>query len=185
MRIIAGKWRGRVLRAPGGLDVRPTSDRVREAVFALLGGEVPGSTVLDLFAGSGALGIEALSRGAERAVFVESDPDAFAVLRKNLESLGAAETGTETLRMDYRQAIRRLRARAIRFRLALLDPPYGKGLAADSAAGIARAGIIEDGGVVVVEEAFRAPESFFPEGWALTADRRYGDTRVMVFRVSR
>lgn len=182
MRVIAGRWRGRPLRAPKGLAVRPTSDRVREAIFGLLGEEVTGASVLDLFAGSGALGLEALSRGASKAVFVEADPVAFAVLRKNLESLGAEEP--ETLRMDYRQALRRLRARAMRFRLAFLDPPYGTGLAAESAAGIGRAGLVEDGGTVVVEEAFRAPEAVFPPGWERTADRRYGDTRVMVFRVS-
>lgn len=164
--------------------MRPTSDRVRESIFGLLGEEVSGACVLDLFAGSGALGLEALSRGAERAVFVEPDPGAFTILRKNLESLGAAETGTETLRMDYRQAIRRIKARSMRFRLAFLDPPYGKGLAAESAEGIGRAGLVEDGGVVVVEEAYRAPEAVFPSGWELSADRRYGDTRVMVFRVS-
>lgn len=155
---------------------------MREAIFDLLGNDVSGAAVLDLFAGSGALGIEALSRGASRAVFVESDPAAFAVLERNLETLGAADA--ETLRMDYRQAIRRLRARAMRFRLAFLDPPYGKGLAAESAAGIGRAGLVEDGGTVVVEEACRAPDAVFPAGWTIETDRKYGDTRVMVFRVS-
>jgi 16S rRNA (guanine(966)-N(2))-methyltransferase RsmD len=154
---------------------------VRESIFGLLGEEVAGASVLDLFAGSGALGIEALSRGASKAVFVEADPVAFAALRKNLESLGAEES--ETLRMDYRQALRRLRARAMRFRLTFLDPPYGTGLAAESAARIDRAGLVEAGGTVVVEEAFRAPEAVFPRGWERIADRRYGDTRVMVFRV--
>ena len=161
--------------------MRPTSDKVREAIFDLLGDEVSGAAALDLFAGSGALGLEALSRGAIKAVFVESDPAAFAVLRRNIETLG--DEGTETLPMDYRRALRRFRARSTRFRLAFLDPPYGKGLAAESAAGIARSGLMEDGGTVVVEEAFRAPEGRFPAGWALAADRRYGDTRVMLFRV--
>jgi 16S rRNA (guanine966-N2)-methyltransferase len=156
---------------------------VREAIFNLLGEVVAGAAALDLFAGSGALGIEALSRGAAKAVFVESDPGAFAVLRKNLESLGSVET--ETLLLDYRQAVRRLGARPMRFRLAFLDPPYGKGLAAESAAAVGRAGLVEDGGAVVVEESSRAPDAVFPAGWELTADRRYGDTRVMVFRVTR
>lgn len=163
--------------------MRPTSDRVREAVFNLLGEEVAGAAALDLFAGSGALGIEALSRGAAKAVFVESDPVAFTVLRKNLESLGAVET--ETLLLDYRQAVRRLRSRRMRFSLVFLDPPYGKGLAAESAAAVGRAGLIEDGGAVVVEESGRSPDAVFPSGWELAADRRYGDTRVMVFRVAR
>ncbi|NJD62687.1 MAG: 16S rRNA (guanine(966)-N(2))-methyltransferase RsmD [Deltaproteobacteria bacterium] len=182
MRIVAGKWRGRPLRAPKGLAVRPTSDRVREAIFDILGERVSGTSVLDLFAGSGALGLEALSRGASRAGFVEPDPAAFAVLRKNVETLGAGEA--EAWQLDYRQALRRLRARPQRFDLVFLDPPYRKGLASESAAAPAGAGTVRDGGTVVVEEAVRAPEASFPEGWALFIDRRYGDTRVMLFEVS-
>jgi 16S rRNA (guanine966-N2)-methyltransferase len=155
---------------------------VREAIFDMLGEGVAGAAVLDLFAGSGALGLEALSRGASRAVFVESDPSAFGVLRKNIESLGAG--GSEAHLLDYRQAIRRLRARSARFGLVFLDPPYGKGLSADSAAGLVRAGLLQPGCTIVVEEAYRAPGAAFPAGWELAADRRYGDTRVMFFRVS-
>jgi 16S rRNA (guanine(966)-N(2))-methyltransferase RsmD len=182
LRIVAGKWRGRPLRAPKGLAVRPTSDRVREAIFDILGEEVAGAAVLDLFAGSGALGLEALSRGASRGVFVESDPAAYAFLRKNIESLGAEEA--ESCLLDYRKALRRLRARSMRFDLVFLDPPYGRGLAADSAAGLSRAALVRQGGTVVVEEAIRAPEAAFPEAWAISADRRYGDTRVMLYRIS-
>jgi 16S rRNA (guanine(966)-N(2))-methyltransferase RsmD len=155
---------------------------VREAIFDILGERVSGTSVLDLFAGSGALGLEALSRGAARAVFVESDPAAYAVLRKNVETLEAG--GSEALRLDYRQAIRSLRARSMRFDLVFLDPPYRKGLASDSAAALSRAGMVRAEGAVVVEEAVRAPEASFPEGWALSVDRRYGDTRVMLFEVS-
>ena len=182
MRIVAGKWRGRSLRAPRGLAVRPTSDRVREAIFDILGERVDGTAVLDLFAGSGAMGLEALSRGASQAVFVESDPTAYGFLQKNIESLGAGEAEGHLL--DYRQALRHLRARSIRFGLVFLDPPYGKGLAADSAAGLSRAGLLQPECTVVVEEAFRAPEAAFPERWKLSVDRRYGDTRVRMFRVS-
>lgn len=181
MRIVAGRWRGRPLRAPRGFAVRPTSDRVREAIFDILGAGVAGATVLDLFAGSGALGLEAISRGASRGVFVESEPAAFGCLRKNVDSLGAAEA--EILLLDYRQALRRLRGRSMRFDLVFLDPPYGKGLAGASAAGLSRAGLVGSGGTVVVEESVRAPDDAFPEGWALSTDRRYGDTRVMLFRV--
>ncbi|MGE5700565.1 MAG: 16S rRNA (guanine(966)-N(2))-methyltransferase RsmD [Deltaproteobacteria bacterium] len=181
MRIVAGKWRGRALRAPKGMAVRPTSDRVREAIFDILGESVDGAAVLDLFAGSGALGLEALSRGSSSAVFVESDPAAFGVLGTNIASLGAAEA--ECLHMDFRQALRRLRARSTRFGIVFLDPPYGKGLAAYSAADLVRAGILQPGCTVVVEEAFRAPDAAFPAGWELSVDRRYGDTRVTMFRV--
>lgn len=182
MRIIAGKWRGRPLRAPKGFTVRPTSDRVREAIFDILGDRVAGAATLDLFAGSGALGLEALSRGAPSAVFVESDPGAFGILRGNIESLGAR--GADPLHLDYRQALRRLRARGMRFGLVFLDPPYGKGMAAESAAGLGRAGLLESGATVVVEEAARTPDAVFPEGWEPVADRRYGDTRVVIFAVS-
>lgn len=182
MRIVAGKWRGRPLRAPKGLAVRPTADRVREAIFDILGEGVAGASVLDLFAGSGALGLEALSRGASRGVFVESVPAAFGILQKNIASLAAGEA--EAFLLDYRQAFRRLRARAIRFDLVFLDPPYGKGLAADAAEGLSRAELVEPGGTVVVEEAARSPDALFPEGWSISADRRYGDTRVTLFRIS-
>lgn len=182
MRIIAGKWRGRPLRTPKGFTVRPTSDRVREAIFDILGDRVAGAATLDLFAGSGALGLEALSRGAPSAVFVESDPGAFGILRGNIESLGAP--GAESLHLDYRQALRRLRARGMRFDLVFLDPPYGRGMAAESAEGLGRAGLLESGATVVVEEAARTPDAVFPEGWEAVADRRYGDTRVMIFDVS-
>lgn len=182
MRIIAGKWRGRPLRAPKGFTVRPTSDRVRESIFDILGDRVAGAAALDLFAGSGALGLEALSRGAPSAVFVESDPGAFGVLRGNIDSLVAQ--GAESLHLDFRQALRRLKARGVRFGLVFLDPPYGRGMAAESAAALGRAGILEPGATVVVEEASRTPDAIFPEGWETVADRRYGDTRVMIFAVS-
>lgn len=148
----------------------------------MLRDEISGTAALDLFAGSGALGLEALSRGSASAVFVESDPAAFAVLKRNLESLGAGNA--VTLLMDYRKALRRLRARSMRFGLAFLDPPYGKGLAADAAERLSKAEMMEKGGIAVVEEAFRAPDAAFPREWTLGADRRYGDTRVMIFRVS-
>lgn len=182
MRVIAGRWRGRPLRAPKGFTVRPTSDRVREAIFDILGERVSGAAALDLFAGSGALGLEALSRGAASAVFVEADQGAFDILCRNIDTLGAA--GAEPLRMDYRQALRRLRARGSRFGLVFLDPPYGKGLAAESAAALGRSGLLDAGAAVVVEDAVRSPDSPFPEGWETVADRRYGDTRVMIFEAS-
>ncbi len=139
--------------------------------------------MLDLFAGTGALGLEALSRGASSAVLVESDPRAFDVMRRNVQDLGA--TGAETLRMDSRAALRTLRRRGIRFGLAFLDPPYGKGIAEDSAAELEAADILEPGGTVVVEEAARAEEPRFPPGWERLGDRRYGDTRVMIFTVGK
>jgi 16S rRNA (guanine(966)-N(2))-methyltransferase RsmD len=181
MRIVAGKWGGRGLRAPRGMAVRPTTDRVREALFSILGARVEGAAVLDLFAGTGALAIEALSRGAERAVLVEPDTDAFAAMTANLASVGAA--GAETIRADFRKAIRRLAAAGTRFDLVFLDPPYGKGLAEAAAKALDEAGLLLPGATVVVEEASRTPDGSFPARWSSVDARRYGDTRLVVFEI--
>jgi len=178
VRIVAGRWRGRPLCVPRGRAVRPTADRVREAVFDLLGDAVEGASVLDLFAGTGALGLEALSRGAACAVLVESGRGALAALRRNVEALGASAW---ILPMDYRSAVRRLRAAARRFDLVFLDPPYGRGLAAAAGGEVAAAGLLAPGAVVVVEDAARAPAGDFPPGWRAVAARRYGDTLVTMF----
>jgi 16S rRNA (guanine966-N2)-methyltransferase len=158
--------------------VRPTADRVREAIFDILGSLTEGARVLDLFAGTGALGLEALSRGAISAVLVESDPRTFAVLCRNVRDLGAA--AAETLPMDCRAALRVLRRRDSRFDLVFLDPPYGKGIAERAAEDLAGAGLLEPGGTIVVEETARTPDPVFPAAWERTGDKRYGDTRVMI-----
>lgn len=163
--------------------MRPTADRVREAIFDVLGDRTVGARVLDLFAGTGALGLEALSRGAATAVLVESALRAFTVLRENVLELDAS--GAELLRADWRSALRVLRGRGNRFDLLFLDPPYGKGVAARAAAGLAGADLLERGGTVVVEEASKAGDARFPADWHLGDDRRYGDTRVMIFRVGK
>jgi len=154
---------------------------VREAVFDILGGGVEGRAVLDLFSGTGAMALEALSRGASSAVLVEADPRVFEVLRRNVESLGAE--GAEALLLDYRRAVRVLRKQRKRFDLVFLDPPYGKGLGTAAAGALVRAGLLAPGAVVVAEEAVRFPDDPFPEGWEVAADRRYGDTRIRVFDV--
>ncbi len=126
MRIVAGRWRGRRLEPLRGRGVRPTADRVREAWMAALGAEVEGAAVVDLFAGSGALGLEALSRGARRVTFVDLSRAALRVLRANVELLDAGAE-TRVLRADALEYAKRMRADEID--LALADPPYGRGLA--------------------------------------------------------
>jgi 16S rRNA (guanine966-N2)-methyltransferase len=126
LRIIAGEWGGRRIQAPAGRATRPTSDRVREAWMSAVAPAIPGARVLDLFAGSGALGLEALSRGAEQVVFVENAPAALKVLRANIDALGAQHRA-QVVRADALRFVAGLAPGA--FDLALADPPYGRGLA--------------------------------------------------------
>jgi len=181
MRVVAGKWGGRTIHAPRGFSVRPTTDRVREAVFAILGDGVEGTVVLDLFAGTGAMAIESLSRGASGAVLVESSPAALGALRANLAALGAEEA--VCLPLDYREAVRRLSAKGRTFDLVFLDPPYGKGLVGRAAGLLSRSGILAPGAVVVTERASRDPGDTLPAEWRERADRRYGDTRITLYDI--
>ena len=161
--------------------MRPTADRVREAVFGILGDGVEGAAVLDLFAGTGAMALEALSRGAAGAVLVESSPAALGALRANVAALEAE--GAVCLPLDYREAVRRLSAKGRTFDLVFLDPPYGKGLVGRSAELLSRAGILAPGAVVVAERASRDPAETLPAEWRERADRRYGDTRITLFDI--
>jgi 16S rRNA (guanine966-N2)-methyltransferase len=129
MRIIAGKWRGRIIDAPAGRKTRPTSDRVREAWMSALQAEIAGSHVLDLFAGSGALGIEVLSRGARHVTFVERAAPVIRVLRANLAKLGVDTEQTTIVRADALEFA--AAAGPLEFDLALADPPYQQGFASD------------------------------------------------------
>jgi 16S rRNA (guanine966-N2)-methyltransferase len=181
MRIIAGAFKGRRLATVRG-KIRPTSDKVREAVFSILGPAVPGARVLDLFAGTGALGLEALSRGASAAVFVEEHPASLAVLRRNVTSLGLAER-VEILPVSVKAGLRKLAARQAVFDLAFLDPPYGGSLAAAALKDLAEAGILAPGARVAAEHSRREA---LPEAVASLEKvevRRYGDTQVAFYVV--
>jgi 16S rRNA (guanine966-N2)-methyltransferase len=150
-------------------------------VFAILGDKVEGSVVLDLFAGTGAMAIESLSRGAVEAVLVESSPAALNALKANLAALEAE--GAVCLPFDYREAVRRLSGKRRTFDLVFLDPPYGKGLVGRSAELLSRAGILAPGAVVVAERAFRDPVETLPAEWMERAERRYGDTRITLYDI--
>ncbi len=150
-------------------------------MFGILGERVAGAKVLDLFAGTGAMAIEALSRGASDAVLVESSPRAAEVLKANIASVGAEAA---CLPMDYRKALRQLAVRGERFSLVFLDPPYGRGLLGRAAEDLARAGVLLPGAVVVAEGAARDPGETVPAGWVPATERRYGDTRVTFYEVS-
>ena len=167
MRIVGGEWGGRRLEAPRGRETRPTTDRVREAWLAALQAELPGAAVLDLFAGSGALGLEALSRGAAHATVVESAPAALAALRANVEALGAGDRA-RVVRGDAMRFLHRLAAEE-RFDLTLADPPYGRGLAADLVGRWAERPFSR---ILCVERRRDDPLPEVPGA----RDRRYGDT---------
>ena len=171
MRVTGGRLGGRTLRVPRGDRVRPTSDRVRESLFARLG-DLSGCRVLDAFAGTGALGLEALSRGAEVAVFVEQAPAVLAVLRANLDAL-VPEADTRVMRGDARSALRRLARGDERFHHVFLDPPYGTALAAEVLP--LAAALLAPGGQVLLETARQDPLPS-PSGLVILDDRRYGDT---------
>ena len=181
MRIIAGAFKGRRL-APVKGRIRPTAAKVREAVFSILGPAVPGARVLDLFAGTGALGIEALSRGAAAATFVEDHPEALKVLRRNLEALGLLGR-TTVWPLPVTAALKKLAGRGERFGLAFLDPPYGRGEAVAALSALASLNLLGPGARVVVEHSRREslPEVCAPLGRLEV--RRYGDTQVAFYLV--
>ena len=181
--MIAGTARGQRLDAPRGRDVRPTADRVREALFSSLAPVVPGARVLDLFAGSGALGIEALSRGAARATLVERDRRAAAVAERNLARTGLADRGW-LVRADA--GVFAGRPEGGPFDLVLADPPYGDPLPGvyELLGRLHAAGALSPGAVIVVERDRRDPdlEAERPSFLALDRRRSYGDTLLLYLR---
>jgi 16S rRNA (guanine966-N2)-methyltransferase len=185
MRIIAGQLRGRRLLAPDDESIRPTSDRVREALFNILAhgkftadgaSPIPGAVVLDAFCGTGALGFEALSRGAARAIFADKDEKALALVRANARALGV-ESQVLIVRGDLRHPPKAPAAAS----LAFLDPPYGESLAETALAELAAMGWLAPGALITVELARR--EAFAaPAGFTELERRDYGKTRIAILR---
>ena len=174
MRIVAGRWGGRRLTTPRGAAVRPTADRVREALFSILGGAVEGARVLDLFAGSGALGLEALSRGAAEATFVDSAAASVAAVRANLEAVGGE---AEVRRADALRFLRAAAGETRHYDLVLLDPPYRLAERLGRELSEALPGVLAPAALVVSESDRRAP---LPLDLPLRDERRYGDTLIRI-----
>lgn len=182
MRIVGGRLRGRTLKGPPSQAIRPTADRLRESLFNILahayGDPAEGARVLDLFAGTGALGIEALSRGAAFSLFVDDGVEARALLRANVEALGLGGTS----KVYRRDATRLGPAYPMEpFSLVFADPPYGKGLAERALASARDGGWLMPQALVVVEEAVAAAFKA-PEGFAVLERRTYDDTEFVVLR---
>jgi len=184
MRVVGGRLGGRTLAGPKSPAIRPTSDRLRESLFNILahgyGDPVTGARVLDLFAGTGALGIEALSRGATFALFVDDSAEARALVRENVITLGLGGNS----RIFRRDATRLGPAAPLEpYSLAFLDPPYGKGLAGTSLAAARAGGWLTPGALAVVEESAKARFAA-PEGFTELERRRYDDTELVFLQLA-
>lgn len=186
MRVIGGIAGGRKLAAPKGMRIRPTSDRVKEALFSILGSYLDTFShcgVLDIFAGTGSLGIEALSRGAIQAVFVDSHKDSVTLILKNLQNLGFSEQG-RVLAKEALPALKLLEKQGITFQLVFLDPPYRQGAAVHVLEHLATSPLIDAGSLLIAESA--ADEHLPPAiGPLQEFDRRvYGETAVSFYRLN-
>lgn len=175
MRIIAGEKRGHTIFAPRGRETRPTSDRVRENIFNIVGPWVEDARVLDLYAGSGAMGLEALSRGAASVVFVESDPEALRVIQRNLDKLRL--TGARVVRLDSTAALTQESSSGRKYDLVLVDPPYD--MTNYDVLSRYLPNVLADDGLLVFETAAKVEPEL--SGLTVRTTRRYGSTRVTVF----
>lgn len=181
MRVIGGVLRGKRLVSVPGNRTRPTSDRLRETVFNVLGSRVKETFVLDLFAGTGALGIEALSRGAAQAVFLDHRLEAVEVIRRNVASC-RLESRARIYRWDVLRNLNILKASPEPFSLVFMDPPYERGMVAPTFLNLSRCGCLQDRCDIVAEHASGEPVSNPPAGYELLDRREFGKTLVSIFR---
>jgi len=177
LRIISGDLKGRKLRSVRGTKTRPTANRTREAIFNILASQIPGSRVLDLFAGTGAFGIEALSRRADTAVFIDVDNDSLSVLQANIESL-SLERQTQIIRWDLIKNLNCLNALDIAFDLVFMDPPYLKNMIEPTLRNLHLSQSLASGTLVIVEHSQREPVAAGPLPYEIADQRKYGKTLV-------
>ena len=177
MRVISGTARGRRLKELPGRDTRPTTDKVKESIFNIVQFDIEGRQVLDLFAGTGQLGIEALSRGARRAVFVDLAPGAVSVIRQNLGTVGFEQQG-EVFQSDWRAF---LSARREKFDLILLDPPYQSTMLEGALETIAAIDILSEHGIIVCESALEKVLPELPAPYEKGREYRYGKIKVTLY----
>ena len=178
MRVITGKARGVLLKTPEGMLTRPTSDRVKEALFSIVNFDLPGANVLDLFAGTGQLGIEALSRGAKSAVFVDAGEDACKLIRENLKRTKLEQDG-RVVRGDYMDYLRRCREN---YEIIFLDPPYAEVFLENALKCITEIDILQSGGIIVTERPLGKELPWEFEGYTRSRDYKYGNTLVTIYR---
>ena len=177
LRIIAGDFKGRKLRSVHGTKTRPTANRTREAIFNILATQIPGSQVLDLFAGTGAFGIEALSRRADAAVFIDIDHDSISALQASVESL-ALERQTKIIRWDLIKNLDCLNSLSIAFDLVFMDPPYMKNMIEPTLRNLHISQSLVSGTRVIVEHSHREPVLAEQLPFEIADHRKYGKTLV-------
>lgn len=185
MRVISGKYKGRRLNAPENYDIRPTSDKAKEALFSILTNEIFGSRVLDLFAGTGSLGIEALSRGAEYCVFADSSRQSLSLIKGNLEHCGVDE-GAKVMAGDYRKVLKQLSDRVESgseepFHIILLDPPYNEGLLEAAFELIRCGGLLAPSGYIIAEHRKEEKLPDVIQGFIKSKERRYGVVMLSIY----
>ena len=178
MRVITGKARGVQLKTPDGMTTRPTTDRVKEALFSIIQFEIPGATVLDLFGGTGQLGIEALSRGAKSAVFVDAGEPACRLIRENLKRT-RLEGEARVIRSDYMDYLNRCKEQ---FQIIFLDPPYAEVFLENALKRITEIDILQSGGIIVAERPVGKDLPWEFEGYQRSRDYKYGSTLLTVYR---
>ncbi len=178
MRVITGKARGVNLKTPEGLKTRPTADRVKEAMFSIIQFDIPGAKVLDLFGGTGQLGIEALSRGAESAVFVDFGEEACKLIRENLRRT-KLENEARIVRADYLQFLNSCKEK---FHIILLDPPYAEVFLENSLNCISEIDILQTNGIIVTERPIEKALDCEIPGFSRSKDYKYGKTLITIFR---
>jgi len=180
MRVVAGEAKGRRLKAPEGDRIRPTADRVKESLFEVIGERVRGARVLDLFAGTGNLGIEALSRGASSALFVDADRSAIRLIGQNLVRTRLGQRA-ETWRGDARAVLDRLARLGRRFEIVLLDPPYAAGYDEDILQRLSRSKILSPGSLTTIEHDRRTDLPERIDALGRCDQRRFGDTVISFY----
>lgn len=178
MRVITGKARGVQLKTPEGMRTRPTTDRVKEALFSIIQFEIPGRRVLDLFGGTGQLGIEALSRGAKSAVFVDAQEDACKLIRENLKRTRLEQDG-KVVRADYMDYLKRCREQ---FDIIFLDPPYAEVFLENAIKTITEIDILQSGGIIIAERPLGKELPWDFPGFTRSKDYKYGKTLLTLYR---
>lgn len=178
MRVITGKARGVSLKTPDGMLTRPTADRVKEALFSILNFEIPGANVLDLFGGTGQLGIEALSRGARHAVFVDAREEACKLIQENLRRTKLEGEG-RVVRSDYLAYLNRCTEK---YNIIFLDPPYGEDFLETALKRITEIDILQSDGIIVTERPLGKDLAMEFEGYTRSKDYKYGKILLALYR---